>query len=204
YIGVRNNFRQRQSHRIKPLQSGFGWKEDTQLVTAEEMVWKEFIETWTFLVIKDYATGIEAGTENDETNITQEGFEVDNEGVESIYSTIDEKIPNRASSSTTPTSASAPSTGALAPKKNRVRCDSLDSDDRVIEKLALAAYKLTGNVGQLNLAVLKKELKEILTLSKEDLMKALFYYRDNDGVAQGFLAMSKDSKDYFKYEIKNI
>ncbi|KAF6154662.1 hypothetical protein GIB67_000546 [Kingdonia uniflora] len=115
------------------------------------------------LVRKDYATGTEVGTGNDETNILQE---VDNDGVESVYSTIDERTPNRVSSSTTP-GTSASSTGALAPKK--------------------------------------KKLKEIPTLSKDDLMKILFYHRDNDGVARGFLAVSQDSKnDYLQYEMKNI
>ncbi|KAF6175682.1 hypothetical protein GIB67_022684 [Kingdonia uniflora] len=99
------------------------------------------------LVKKDYAICTEAGTENEETNIPQEGLEVDNEGVESVYYTIDERTPNRASSSTTHVGTSVPSTSALAPKKNRVRHDSLDKDDRVIEKLALAADKLAGNVG---------------------------------------------------------
>ncbi|KAF6160394.1 hypothetical protein GIB67_019163 [Kingdonia uniflora] len=69
------------------------------------------------LVGKDYATGAKAGTGNIETNIPQEGFEVDNEEVESVYSTIDERTPNRASSTTTLAGASAPSTGASAPKK---------------------------------------------------------------------------------------
>ncbi|KAF6152142.1 hypothetical protein GIB67_031464 [Kingdonia uniflora] len=125
------------------------------------MVWKEFIERdpsvkiyWDKaiphyrdldnLVVKDHAIGAEAGTKNDKTNIPQE---VDNEGVESIYFTIDERTPNRASSSTTPTGASAPSTSASAPKKNKVSRNSLDKDDGAIEKLVLAADKLIGNVG---------------------------------------------------------
>ncbi|KAF6138909.1 hypothetical protein GIB67_025638 [Kingdonia uniflora] len=95
------------------------------------MVWKEFIKRdpsmknyrdklipyyrdLDILVRKDYAIGAEAGTGNDETNIPQEGFEVDNEGVESVYSTIDERTLNRVSSLTTP-GASVPSTGASAP-----------------------------------------------------------------------------------------
>ncbi|KAF6170936.1 hypothetical protein GIB67_014753 [Kingdonia uniflora] len=155
--------------------SGFGWNKETQLVTAEEMVWKEFIERdpsvmnycdkvilhyrdLDILVIKDYMAGTEAGTRNDETNIPQEGFEVDNERVESVYSTIDEKTLNRVSSSTTP-GASAPSTGASALKKNRARCDSLDRDDGATEKFALAADKHVGNVGRPDLAVLEKDLK---------------------------------------------
>ncbi|KAF6167964.1 hypothetical protein GIB67_020534 [Kingdonia uniflora] len=94
------------------------------------MVWKEFIERDSsmknyrdkvipyyrdldILVEKDYAIGAEADTRNDETNIPQEGFEVDNEEVESVYSTIDEITLNRVSSSATP-GASAPSTGASA------------------------------------------------------------------------------------------
>ncbi|KAF6160873.1 hypothetical protein GIB67_041927 [Kingdonia uniflora] len=154
------------------------------------------------LVGKDYATGVEAGTGNDKTNIPQEGFQIDNEGVESVYSTIDERTLNRVSSSTT-LGASAPSTSTSAPKKNRVRRDSLDREG-AIEKLELAADKLARNVGRPDLAVLEKELKEIPTLSKDDLMKALFYYRDNDGAARGFLAVSQDSKDYLQYEMKNI
>ncbi|KAF6135960.1 hypothetical protein GIB67_006852 [Kingdonia uniflora] len=136
--------------------SGFGWNEETHLVTAEEMVWKEFIENYRdktipyyqdldILVEKDYAIGAEAGTGNDETNIPQEGFEVDNEGVESVYSTIDKRTLNRVSSSTNP-SASVPSTGISAPEKNRVRRDSLDIEI-AIEKLAFTADKLAGNVG---------------------------------------------------------
>ncbi|KAF6139053.1 hypothetical protein GIB67_010779 [Kingdonia uniflora] len=74
-------------------------------------------------------------------------FEVDNEGVEFVYSNIDERTLNRASSSTTSIGASASSTGASAPRKNRVRRDSLDTNDGVIKKLALAADKLAGNVG---------------------------------------------------------
>ncbi|KAF6143969.1 hypothetical protein GIB67_017577 [Kingdonia uniflora] len=183
------------------------------------MVWKKFIERdpsvknyqdktipyyrdLDILVGKDYVTGAEAGTGNDETNIPQEGFEVDNEGVEFVYSTIDERTPNRVSSSTTP-GASAPS-GASAPKKNKVRRDRLDREG-AIEKLVFAVDKLAGNVGRPDLAVLEKELKEIPILSKDDLMKALFYYRDNDGAARGFLAVSQDSKkDYLQYEMKNI
>ncbi|KAF6134222.1 hypothetical protein GIB67_010021 [Kingdonia uniflora] len=91
-----------------------------------------------------------------------DGFEVDNDGVESVYFTIDERTPNRISSSTTP-GASGPSTGASAPKKNRVRRDSLDREG-AIEKLALAVDRLLGNVGRPDLAVLEKELKEIPTL----------------------------------------
>ncbi|KAF6164486.1 hypothetical protein GIB67_025312 [Kingdonia uniflora] len=82
--------------------NGFGWNEETQLVTAEEMVWKEFIEN-----------------------------------------------PESFSSSTTPIAVSAP-------KKNRVRRNNLDKDDEAIEKLALAANKLVGNVGRPDLAVLEK------------------------------------------------
>ncbi|KAF6157162.1 hypothetical protein GIB67_041623 [Kingdonia uniflora] len=137
------------------------------------MVWKEFIERGPsvknyrdktipyyrdldILVEKDYATDAEAGTGNDETNIPQEGFEVDNKRVESVYSTIDERTPNRVSSSTTP-GASAP-TSASAPKNNRVRRDSLDREG-AIKKLALAADKLAGNVGRHDFAVLEKKVK---------------------------------------------
>ncbi|KAF6153955.1 hypothetical protein GIB67_023732 [Kingdonia uniflora] len=168
---------------------GFGWNEETQLVTAEEMVWKEFIKKYLVHTTALYKFVIS-------------GFEVDN-GVESFYSTIDKRTPNRVSSSITP-GASTPSTGALAPKKNRVRRDSLDREEAV-EKLTLAADKLAGNVGRPDLAVLEKELKEIPTLSIDDLMKALFYYCDNDGAARSFLAVSQDSKkDYLQYEMKNI
>ncbi|KAF6156940.1 hypothetical protein GIB67_039701 [Kingdonia uniflora] len=131
--------------------SGFGRNEETQLVTAEEMVWKEFIERdpsvknyrdktipyyrdLNILVGKDYAIGTEVGTGNDETNIPEEA-------------------PNHVSSSITP-GASAPS-GASAPKKNKVHPDSLDSEG-AIEKLAFVADKLGKNVGRLDLAVLEK------------------------------------------------
>ncbi|KAF6143245.1 hypothetical protein GIB67_039028 [Kingdonia uniflora] len=187
------------------------------------MVWKEFIERdpsvknyrdkvisyyrdLDISVGKDYVTGAEAGTKNDETSIPQKGFKVDNEGVESVYSIINERTLNRvsSSSSTTP-GASTPFTGSLASKKNRVHHENLDRDDGVIEKLALAADKLEENVGQSDLAVMEKELKEIPTLSKDDLIKALFYYRDNDDAARGFLVVSQDSKkDYLQYEMKNI
>ncbi|KAF6168479.1 hypothetical protein GIB67_005031 [Kingdonia uniflora] len=110
-------------------------------------------------------SGMEAGTGNDETNTPQEDFEVDDEEVDTS-----------------------------APRKNRVRRDSLDKDGGAIEKLALAADKLGENMRQPDLAVLENELKEILNLLKEDLMKALFYYRNNDGVVRGFLALSQDSK----------
>ncbi|KAF6139778.1 hypothetical protein GIB67_024055 [Kingdonia uniflora] len=141
--------------------SGFRWNEETQLVTVEEMVWKEFIEVLKSIMKKP-----------------------------SLFIPLLTRTPNRVSSSTTP-GASAPSTGASAPKKNKVRRDSLDREG-AIEKLALAADKLAGNVGRPDLAVLEKELKEIPTLSKDGLIKALLYYRDNDGAAQGFLAVSHE------------
>ncbi|KAF6155998.1 hypothetical protein GIB67_005589 [Kingdonia uniflora] len=133
--------------------SGFGWNEETQLVTAKEVVWKEFIEMqklaqemmkqtfykkviilfyfWKYLV---HTTAL--------YKFVISGFKVDNDGVESVYSTIDERTSNRASSSTTPVAASVPSTGASVPKMNKVCRDSLDRDDGAIEKLALTADKV--------------------------------------------------------------
>ncbi|KAF6142912.1 hypothetical protein GIB67_003868 [Kingdonia uniflora] len=151
-----------------------GWERSTH----DSKVLKGAVtHVWDRLIIPMY--GAEAGIGNDETNIPQE----DNEGVESINSTINERTPNCASSSTTPAGTSTSSTGALAPKKNRVRRDSLDRDDGAIEKLAFATDKLAGNVRQPDLAMLEKELKEIPNLWKDDLMKALFYYRSNDSAA---------------------
>ncbi|KAF6153019.1 hypothetical protein GIB67_021624 [Kingdonia uniflora] len=123
--------------------SGFGWNEETQLRNPSVKNYRDkaipHYRDLDILVGKDYATGAEAGKGNDETNIPQQG-------VESAYFTIDERTPNRASSLTTPAGASAPSTGASTPKKNRVRRDSLDRADEAIEKLALAADKLARNV----------------------------------------------------------
>ncbi|KAF6144409.1 hypothetical protein GIB67_024636 [Kingdonia uniflora] len=114
---------------IKVIQSSsFRWTEETQLVTTKEIVWKKIIErdilvknyrdkaiphyrNLNILVKKNYATGAEVGIGNDETNIPQEGFEVDNKEVESVYSTIDERTPNCASSSKILVGASTPSTG---------------------------------------------------------------------------------------------
>ncbi|KAF6140346.1 hypothetical protein GIB67_011365 [Kingdonia uniflora] len=131
--------------------SGFRWNEETQLRDPSVKNYQEktipHYRDFDILIGKDYAAGAEAGTGYDETNIPQEGFEVNNEGVESFYSTIDERTPNCVLSLTTPVGASVPSIGALVYKKNRVRHDSLDRDDRAIEKLALATNKLAGNLG---------------------------------------------------------
>ncbi|KAF6154051.1 hypothetical protein GIB67_018973 [Kingdonia uniflora] len=181
--------------------SGFGWNEEIQLVTAEEMVWKEFIErdpsvknyrdkTIPYyrdldILVKKIMRQKYLVHRTTLYKFVISGFEVDNEGVESFYSTIDERTLNRVSSSTTP-GASAPSTGVSTPKKNKVRRDSLDIEG-AIEKLTFAADKLAGNVGRPDLVVLEKELKEIPTLSKDDLMNCLFYYRGNDGAARVYV-----------------
>ncbi|KAF6137131.1 hypothetical protein GIB67_030895 [Kingdonia uniflora] len=78
--------------------------------------------------------------------------------------------------------------------------DETSNNQQEVEKLA-------SNVGQPqpDLVLLEKKLKDIPNLTKDEILRALFYYRENDAGARGFLAVSQDLKrSYLRRELSNM